>query len=452
MKPNLLIVDDEPGIVESLKQIFHHEAYLVHTAQSGEQALQILQKHPIDIVLTDLRMGKMDGLSLLRSIRIAPYACEVIVMTAYGTIENAVEAMKEGAYDFITKPFRKALVTRTVKRALEKRTLVAENQALKQALAQKETPQNLIGRAPCFLKALKTLEHVAQSDAVVLLQGESGTGKEVFAQHLHQYSNRHTRPLVVINCAALPESLIESELFGYEKGAFTGASQNKEGCFARAHRSTLFLDEIGEIPLHMQAKLLRALENGEIKPLGGNTTHVDVRIVAASKKNLEEEVKNGRFREDLFYRLNVVSIRLPALRERSEDIELLAHAFLQKYTAKSGKPHLLFSAHALHALKHYQYPGNIRELEHAIERAVILCTHQSIEPADLPDTIYGSHTTHLQSQTTLQFNYGMPLEDMEKQAIAFTLQKTQGNKELAAKILGISLRTIYRKLGEPEPT
>jgi two-component system response regulator HydG len=447
----LLVVDDEPGITESLAKIFAREEVAVVTAASGEDALAVLQKQPIDVVLTDLRMARLSGLDLLRTVRTEYPSVEVILMTAYATVENAVEAMREGAYDVVTKPFRRVLVTRVVRRAMEKRALVVENERLRSVLSSGGGGPTLLGSAPAFRRSLELADQVAQSVATVLLLGESGTGKELFARRIHARSPRAGEALVAINCAALPEALIESELFGHERGSFTGAVQSHAGSFTRANRGTLFLDEIGELPLHVQAKLLRALQDGEIQPVGGTPHHVDVRLVAATHRDLTADVKSGRFREDLFYRLNVVQIRLAALRERREDIPLLAEAFVRKAAEKFSKPPPALSLATIDTLENYAFPGNVRELENAIERAVLLARGAAIEPTDLPESIGGAVAADGPRRGAFVFPFGTTLEDMERQAIRDTLDRTKGDKELAARLLGISLRTIYRKLGESEP-
>lgn len=447
---SLLVVDDEPGITESLAKIFAREEVEVFTASSGEAALLELQKHPVDVVLTDLRMARLSGLDLLRTLRNEQPDTEVVLMTAYATVENAVEAMREGAYDFVTKPLRKQLVTRVVKRALEKRALVAENRRLKSAL--QSTPQDrLLGTSDAFRRVVEMADQVADTDATVLLTGESGTGKELFAQRLHARSRRSQSPLVSVNCAALPESLIESELFGHERGAFTGASQSREGCFARAHQSTIFLDEIGELPLAVQAKLLRVLQEGEIQPLGGTPRRVDARVIAATNRELGAEVKAGRFREDLFYRLNVVPLRLPPLRERREDLPMLASELQKRAAKRFSRPEKPLSAAALDALSNYPFPGNVRELEHAMDRAILFSRGDTIGPEDLPEAMAPREGDE-PKRGAFVFPFGTPLEEMERLAIRSTLERTKGDKELAAKLLGISARTIYRKLGENEPT
>jgi len=451
--PTLLVVDDEPGIVQSLEKIFSGEGIHVISARSGEEALGSLQQQPVDVVLTDLRMARLSGLDLLRTIRNEFPEVEVILMTAYATVESAVEAMREGAYDFVTKPFRKIVISKVVKRALETRALIAENQRLKNELLAHQEGTSILGMAPNFRRALEVIDQVAPTDATVLLLGESGTGKELFARRLHERSLRHKLQFVAVNCAALPDALIESELFGYEKGAFTGAQQTRIGSFARANKGTLFLDEIGELPFLVQAKLLRALQDGEIQPLGGGTQHVDVRLIAATHRDLNSDVKAGRFREDLFYRLNVVQVRLPPLRERPEDIRLLAEAFLQNSAKRANKVNLHFSGTAIDVLMGYAFPGNVRELQNAIEHAVLLSRTNTIEVNDLPEaiTLHVAHVGVQKKQGAFIFPFGTALEDMERLAIRETLERTHGDKELAARLLGISLRTIYRKLGEAEP-
>lgn len=447
-RASLLVVDDEPGITESLAKIFVREELEVFTANSGEAALLELQKHPVDVVLTDLRMARLSGLDLLRTLRLEHPDTEVVLMTAFATVENAVEAMREGAYDFVTKPLRKQLVTSVVKRALEKHALVAENKRLRSVLGR-ANDETLLGASAAFRRVIEMADQVADTDATVLLLGESGTGKELLAQRVHGRSRRASLPLVSVNCAALPESLFESELFGHEKGAFTGAQQSRDGCFARAHRGSLFLDEIGELPLSVQAKLLRVLQEGEIQPLGGVPRKVDVRVIAATNRDLLAEAKAGRFREDLFYRLNVVELRLPPLRERKDDLPLLAGELARRAARRYQRPEKAISTAALDVLMQHPFPGNVRELQHILDRAVLFSRGESIGPEDLPETL--APQADEPKRGAFVFPFGTPLEEMERQAIRSTIERTKGDKELAAKLLGISVRTIYRKLGENEP-
>lgn len=448
----LLIVDDEPALAESLRKVFEREKIETQIASSGEAALAALGQRRFEVVLTDLRMARLTGIDLLKIIHREYPETLVIVMTAYATIDTAIEAMKEGAHDFITKPFRKAIVTRAVRRALEQQALLKENRSLKEALADGNETPPLIGEHPEFRRLLEKADQIAATRATVLLRGESGTGKELFARRLHRKSAAAAKPIVVINCAAIPEQLFESELFGHERGAFTGATQSRSGSFMQADGGTLFLDEVAELPLTIQAKLLRALQQGEIQPVGGPARHVDVRLIAATNQDLEAMVKAGRFREDLYYRLNVVQLRMVPLRERKEDIPLLAQAFLLRTEKRAAHRGYRLSEATLQTLSRYDFPGNVRQLENAIEYAVLLAPSLTIEPGDLPPPLSDKPAPEAppQSPATLSFPVGTPLEEMERRAIKETLCSTRGDKELAAKLLGISVRTIYRKLGIEE--
>ncbi|WP_248352705.1 sigma-54-dependent transcriptional regulator [Anaeromyxobacter oryzae] len=459
MSPLVLIVDDESPNLESLGKIFEREGWRVALASSGPAALDVLRREPVAVVVTDLMMPGMSGEELLRAVKTLSPETEVVLMTAYGTVETAVSAMKEGAYDFITKPVKRHAIVKSVRQALEKVSLVAENRALRARLAELapagEGP--LIGDAPAFRAVLDTLRQAAPTSATVLLTGESGTGKELAARLVHDLSPRAAGPFVPINCAAIPESLLESELFGHEKGAFTGAVARKEGRFERAARGTLFLDEVGEMSPTVQVKLLRFLQDGVLERVGGTEpVRVDVRIVAATNKDLAAEVKAGRFREDLFYRLDVVSVRLPPLRERREDVALLAHAFLRRFTGKHGKAGVAgFTPAALAALERYGWPGNVRELQHAVERGVILTRGESVDAGDLPEAIRAAApapgaTPAAAGPPALSVPLGTPMEEIERLVIRETLRQTRGDKNLAAQILGIAPRTIYRKLDRDE--
>ena len=388
-------------------------------------------------------MPGMTGLDLLRSIRALSQQTEVILITAYGTIEMAVDAMKQGAYDFVVKPFKRHDILRPVRRALERHALVEENRRLRTELEKSLGARTIIGQSPIMRDTLELVDQVAPSSATVLVTGESGTGKELAARAIHSGSRRASKPFVAINCAAIPDSILESELFGYEKGAFTGAVQRREGRFERAHTGTLFLDEIGEMAPHVQVKLLRVLQEGEIERLGGTEPiSVDCRIVAATNRDLAAEVREGRFREDLYYRLNVITVELPPLRERPEDVPLLAHHFLGKYAQKNGKEILGITAEAMGLLSRYQWQGNVRELENVIERAVVLARGDQITESELPHGVKSGQS----STRTLSIPLGTPLEEVERRLITETLRITKGDKRLAAQMLGIATRTIYRKL------
>jgi two-component system response regulator HydG len=453
--PLVLIVDDEKPNLESLARIFEREGWRVALADSGSAALEILRKERVQVVVTDLMMPGMSGEELLRAVKALSPETEVVLMTAYGTVETAVAAMKEGAYDFITKPLKRHAVVKSVRQAFEKASLVAENRALKARLAALAPGAGgLLGDAPAFRAVLETLRQTAPTSATVLLTGESGTGKELAARLVHDLSPRAAGPFVPINCAAIPEGLLESELFGHEKGAFTGAVARKEGRLERAHRGTLFLDEVGEMPPAVQVKLLRFLQDGVLERVGGTEAlRVDVRVVAATNKDLGAEVKAGRFREDLFYRLDVVSVRLPPLRDRREDVLLLASAFLRRVAEKLPKPVSGLTPAAAAALERYGWPGNVRELQHAMERAVILTPAETVDVADLPEAIRsgsgaspGGVGAAPAGGGTVVIPLGTPLEEVERIVIRRTLEQTKGDKNLAAQILGIAARTIYRKL------
>jgi len=454
----VLVVDDEAPNLESLGRIFEREGWRVALAPSGPAALDVLRREHVSVVVTDLMMPGMTGDEVQRAVRALSPGTEVVLMTAYGTVESAVAAMKEGAYDFITKPVKRHAIVKIVRRALEKVSLVAENRALKARLTELAPGESggLLGDAPAFRQVIETLRQAAPTSATVLLEGESGTGKELAARLLHDLSPRAPGPFVPINCAAIPEGLLESELFGYERGAFTGAVARKEGRFERASGGTLFLDEVGEIPLALQVKLLRFLQDGVLERVGGTESlTVDVRVVAATNTDLAAAVRAQRFREDLFYRLDVVSLRLPPLRERREDVPLLAMAFLRRLAEKNEKRVTAFTPAALAALEGYAWPGNVRELMHAVERAVILCRGDTVEVADLPEAVRSRPSGPAErpppgGAPALLVPLGTTMEEVERQVIRETLRHTRGDKNLAAQILGIAARTIYRKLDRDE--
>ena len=438
----VLLVDDEANILEALEKVLRKEGHEVLTAPDGRAALDLLRREPVDVMITDLRMPGMSGEDLLKAAKAITPEVEVVVMTAYGTVENAVEAMKHGAYDFISKPLKRAAIVQTVGKAFEKSRLVAENSELRAQLEAYTRPA-IVGNSQVMRATLEMARQAANSTATILLLGESGTGKELLARYIHESSPRRDAAFVATNCAALPESILESELFGHVKGAFTGAVRAREGRFFEAHEGSLFLDEIGEIPLAVQVKLLRALQEGEIEPVGGRTTKVDFRLVCATNRDLSAEVKEGRFREDLFYRINVVPIRVPPLRDRIEDVPLLADHFLQRYAGRHQKPVEGITDEALDLLMRYGWPGNVRELENAIERAVVLTKNPRLEVADLPAELRDPQAGHGRQVT---FSVGTALEEVERRMISETLKFTRGDKRLAADLLGIATRTIYRKL------
>jgi two-component system response regulator HydG len=442
----VLVVDDDRANLDSVARIFQREGLETLTAGNGTEALELLRRPEVSVMVTDLMMPGMDGQELLKASRAIRPDVEVVLMTAYGTVETAVAAMKDGAYDFITKPLKRHALVKAVDKALERHELAAENRALKAKLADLGAPggRALVGQSPAFRAMMDTIRQAAPSTATVLLLGESGTGKELAARALHEASSRARGPFVAVNCGALPESILEAELFGVERGAFTGAVARREGRFERAHGGTLFLDEVGEMPLTAQVKLLRVLQEGELERLGGTqTVRVDVRIVAATNKDLQREVAEGRFREDLYYRLNVVEIRVPALASRREDISLLADAFLRRFAAKNAKSLRGFSPEALQVLENYAWPGNVRELEHAVERAVVLARNDVLEVTDLPESVRKGPPG---SASQLVIPIGTPMEEIERRVIHETLRHTKGDKTLAARLLGIAARTIYRTL------
>jgi len=445
----VLVVDDEAGIVESLEKIFRREGFTVLTARNGTEGLELLRRHRVGVLLSDLMMPGTSGMDLLRAAKTIAPETEVVLMTAYGTVETAVDAMREGAYDFVTKPLKRAHVVRVIKNALEKQSLVTENRALKAQLTDRRR-RAIIGTSLPWRRTMDIVHQAAPSEATVLLLGESGTGKELLARALHDNSHRAKHPFVAINCSAIPESILEAELFGYEKGAFTGAATTREGRFEAASGGTLFLDEIGEISRHVQVKLLRVLQEGEIERLGGGgkPRRVDLRLVAATNVDLAEEVRAGRFREDLFYRLNVIPVHVPPLRDRREDVPILVQHFIHLYAEKNGKPISGCSPAALARLADYGWPGNVRELENAIERAVVLTRTGAIDEDALPGEVRNAAAAGAPGMT---FAIGTPLADIEMRVIRETLRHTRGDKRLAATLLGIATRTIYRRLAEPEP-
>ena len=447
IKPVILVVDDDHPNLNSLEKIFKKERYIVHMASDGSEALEKMRKNDIDIVLTDLKMPGFDGAELLKTIKKIKPEVEVVMMTAYGTVENAVSAMKHGAYDFITKPIKRLYLVKTVKKALEKQALVLENIILKNQLAAINVSKKLVGQSPTFRETMDTVSQAAASSATILLEGESGTGKELIARSIHDISPRRQNAFIAINCGALPETILESELFGHEKGAFTGAESRRKGRFELADKGTLFLDEVGEMSTSLQVKLLRVLQEGEFERLGGSDViKVDVRIVAATKRDLAEEVKLGNFRDDLFYRLNVISVNIPALRFRKEDIILLADHSLKIYIDKNNKNLTGISRSAIDILQSYSWPGNVRELENTMERAVVLTKDSIITPDDLPNNIKDISDEEISSNHII-VPLGTSLDEIELKVIKQTLKAVGGDKNIAARLLGIASRTIYRKMG-----
>jgi two-component system response regulator HydG len=444
----LLVADDDPAVRESLERALAREGYGVVQAPDGQAALERLQAGGVDLVLSDLKMPGLNGLELLRAAKVVAPDVDFVMLTAFGTVEEAVQAMKDGATDFLTKPFQRAQLIKVVRQALERRALIAQNRALQQRLDALLRQGEIIGVSPAFRRMMTLVEQVADSSATVMIQGESGTGKELVARAIHERSARKSGPFVAVNCAALPETLLESELFGYEKGAFTGATARKEGRFEVANGGTLFLDEIADLSLVTQPKILRVLQEGEFERLGGNRSiRVDVRIVTATNQDLAALVRDRRFREDLFYRLNVISIEVPPLRHRREDIPVLAEHFLKLYAAKNNRRLEGFSKDAMRRVEGYSWPGNVRELENVIERAVVLARGSMIELTDLPDNVGGA--TPMPDGVFI-VRVGTPLAEVQQRLLEETLRLTKGNRTLTAKILGIDPKTVFRKLKASE--
>jgi two-component system response regulator HydG len=445
----ILIVDDDPGHLTTLKTITKSWGYTVETANDGVVAVDMVKSGPVDLILMDVRMTNMSGIEALGQIKDYNPSIPVIIMTAYSSVESAVEALKSGAYDYLIKPLDFEVLKLTIERASDHAGLKEENRALKEHLRSDYDIANIIGRSQPMKKLLDMMSMVAPSEATVLITGESGTGKELIARSLHFNSPRKEKPLVVVNCASIAETLLESELFGHEKGAFTGADKRREGRFMQANHGTIFLDEIGETSSTMQAKLLRVLQEKEVQRVGGEETiKVDVRIVAATNRNLEADVAKGRFREDLFYRLNVMNVNVPPLKERQEDIPLLAQHFLEKFADKNRKTVKGFVPLTMDMLLNYDWPGNVRELENAIERAVILLTGEHITEKQLPLNITKKYpdlsTSPIAAAPVMDGTRSM--EEIEKEAILATLKASGGNKSETARRLGITRKTLHNKL------
>ncbi len=450
MKKRILIIDDEENMRHMLTALLAESGYDVDSLPDAGTALQKIQDTHYHFIFCDIRMPHMDGMTFLKSCGDALRNSSVIMMSAYGTIETAIEAMKLGAYDYISKPFKPDEVLMTLKKAEERERLKKENLALKkqiQALAQTSGFANIIGKSKAIQSVLKLAQRVAQFDTTVLITGESGTGKELVAKGIHFSGKRANKPLIPINCGGIPETLLESEMFGYKKGAFTGADRNYKGLFEAADGGTIFLDEVGDLPLSLQVKLLRFLQDNEIRPIGdSHTKKVDVRIITATSKNLEHEVNQGRFREDLFYRLNVLPIHMPALKERTEDIPMLCEHFIAQLNRKMGKNIKGISPAAMTLLLAYQWPGNVRELENMMERAVVLAEEEILLPHHFPlkERIDNSK---VELQDVLKgFSLKVSKETLEKTLIRRALEATGGNRTQAAKLLEISHPSLLSKM------
>ncbi len=438
---NVLVVDDERDICRALEFLLSREGYKVVTAYSGQDAVKKIEAEDFDLVISDLKMEGMNGLEVLeKALAINPHLI-VIIMTAFASVESAVEAMKKGASDYLVKPFINEDVKMTVRRLLEHKTVVMENLILRQQLSQHLGCKEFVGVSPQIFAVFEMLQKVIPTRSNILILGESGTGKGLIAEVVHCNSQRKDKPFISINCSAIPENLLESELFGYKKGAFTGATTDKKGLITMADQGTLFLDEIGDMPLGLQAKILKVLETGEVLPVGDTKPfHADVRLVAATNKNLEEQISKGLFREDLYYRLNVIEVSIPPLRERKEDISVLARHFVEKYSTENNKKVCGISDEAMEILYGYPWPGNIRELRNVIERAVVLASTDKIEPSDLPERI----RTQQSAKTSLSLKDKM--EYCESKIVKETLEAHSWNKEEAARALDVDLATLYRKI------
>ncbi|MEE9121214.1 MAG: sigma-54 dependent transcriptional regulator [Syntrophobacteria bacterium] len=445
MKTKILVVDDEPSHRQMLEAVLTADGYEVQQADDGQEAINSVEERFYDLILMDVRMSRVSGIEALKKIKELSPGIPVIIMTAYASVSTAVDALKSGAYDYLTKPLDIEELKILVSKALRQRQLEQENVYLRERLGDRFDFSNIIGRSSAMRDLFETVALVAPTEATVLIAGESGTGKELIANAIHQNSPRTDRPFIKVNCAALPETLLESELFGHEKGAFTGALARKQGRFQLAHRGSIFLDEIGEMSPTTQTKILRVLQEREFEPLGSTqTVKVDTRVVTATNKNLEEEIQEGRFREDLYYRLNVVTLEVPPLRERREDISLLTDFFLKQYAEKNRRLIKGFTPRAMDLLMRHGWPGNVRELENVVERAVIMARGDVISQTELPDTL-----RELEAETekaTVDLTPGRSLKEMEREMILRTLEETGGNRTRSAKILGISRRTLQLKL------
>jgi len=442
-KKVILIVEDDPTVGESIRLLLKKRGYAILLASNGKEALQLFRHEMVDLVITDLVMPKMDGIELLEAVKGLKPETEVIVISAQGTIEKAVQAMKLGVFDFIEKPINPKVISLVVERALEKQTLILQNRDLRLKLEDKFHFKNIIGRSEKMVKVFELIDHIAPYDSSVLIIGESGTGKELIANAIHYHSPRAAMPFIKVSCASLSEGIIESELFGHEKGAFTGAIMSRKGRFELAHNGTLFLDEVEDIPPSTQIKLLRVLQEGEFERVGGNKTiKVNIRIIAASNRDLQEAVRSGVFREDLYYRLNVVNIKLPRLKDRRDDIAFLVNFFIERYNQKYRMEVKGISQRTMNLLMDYEWSGNVRELENTIESVMVINSPEVIDIPHLPQEI----RDFKRRPEVIPIRIGTPLEEVEREMLIQTLRATKGNKRRAAQLLGINVRTIHRKM------
>ena len=453
IRRKILVVDDELHVRKTLTIILERAGYIVQAVEDGTEAIEMLSKSVYELVLCDLRMPRIDGMEVLHALKQIQPDTPLIMITAHGTIENAVDAMRQGAYYYITKLYNAEELLILVEKAIQQKKLIEENRYLKRQLDQGYSFDNIIGVSPPIKAVFDRIRKVADTESTVLITGDSGTGKELIARALHHNSSRRHRPMIPINCGSIPAELLESELFGHAKGAFTGATGVKKGLFEEASGSTLFLDEIGELPLALQVKLLRALQEGEIRRIGDNSPiQVALRIIAATNRDLEKAVEGGDFREDLYYRLNVVSIHLPPLRHRREDILLLAKHFLAMYAEKHNRSFRMIAPDAIDLLMNYDWPGNVRELQNAIEQAVVICDSEIIHPDDLPEKVHFAdaqvHVIIPENRFEFKDILNEVLEQTESQLINRALELTEGNRTKAAELLGISRRGLLYKLKE----
>ncbi|MDD2942257.1 MAG: sigma-54 dependent transcriptional regulator [bacterium] len=450
---SVLVVDDEAGILDSLALILRTDGYEVFKASNGREALQFLGNHSVDLVISDIQMPEMNGLELLQALMKREFPGIVLMMSAYATLDTAIEAIKQGAFDYLAKPFRIDEIILTIRKAEERERLVRENRRLKERLSSEFGTDAIISRSQQMQSVFEVIRKVARYQTSVLISGESGTGKELIARAIHNNSDRASKPFVAINCGAIPETLLESELFGHTRGAFTDATRDKRGLLEEASGGTLFLDEIGEMPLSLQVKLLRVLQEGEIRPVGSNQViKINVRVIAATLRDIEKDVASGLFRDDLYYRLNVVQIVVPPLRERRDDIPPLVQHFIEKHSERLGVDILGISEPAMDILFRYSWPGNVRELENCVERAIILSRGDRIHTSSLPAALVGeaqdSSVTFIPDN---EFSIKDVTRRIEKELISKALNRTGGNKTHAAKLLEISHRTLLYKIKELFP-
>ena len=446
-KYSILVVDDDTAHRTMLKTLISGWGYIIEEADDGSTAIEKVEGQAYDLILMDIRMVQVSGIEALKEIRIINPAIPIIIMTAYSSVETAVDALKSGAYDYLTKPLDFDELKIAIARAMDHTGLKEENRILRESIGSHFDRRNIIGRSPVMVKLLETVAQVSPSEATVLITGDSGTGKEMIAGAIHYNSPRKDAPFIKINCAAITETLLESELFGHEKGAFTGANRKKEGKFRLAHGGSIFLDEIGEMPMPMQVKLLRVLQEREITRVGGEEViRVDVRVIAASNRDLLKDIEQNRFREDLYYRLNVVELKMPPLKDRKEDIPLLAQHYLEMFSEKNHKQAKGFTPRAMDSLLKYEWPGNVRELMNVIERCIVLSTSDYIESNDLPFNFSNDEDMDSVESFPSVISGDIPLERVEKATILNTLESTKGNKSEAARRLGITRKTLHKKL------